>query len=100
MIGEYRDKAQGIVYTAVMVNDGEYTIYKERPGWMELLGTWTIPEGVAFAIADLFEREEERRLVAAATDKPTEQVNRPDDEYFAHIKSDSYTAYLNNNNNN
>lgn len=61
MMGQFIDKAQGIVYTAVMLNDGEYTIYKEhlRLGLTEeLLGTWTIPEGVAFAIVDLFEREE------------------------------------------
>ena len=61
MMGQFIDKTQGIFFTAVMLNDGEYTIYKEqgRLGLTEeLLGTWTIPEGVAFAIVDLFEREE------------------------------------------
>lgn len=60
MMGQYINE-QGIVFTAVMLNDGEYTIYKERlrlGQTEELLETWTLPEGVALAIADLFDKEE------------------------------------------
>lgn len=59
MMGQHIDE-QGIVFTAVMLNDGEYTIYKERLRLgmtEELLETFTIPESVALAIADLFEKE-------------------------------------------
>ena len=59
MMGQFIDE-QGIVFTAVMLNDGEYTIYKERlrlGQTEELLNTWTIPEGVALAIAELFDNE-------------------------------------------
>lgn len=99
MMGQYIDE-QGIVFTAVMLNDGEFTIYKERlrlGQTEELLATWTVPESVALAIADLFEREEESRLVAIATEQPAEQVNRPIDDYHDEINSDAYIAYLNSN---
>ncbi len=60
MFGQFIDQSQGIVYSAFMLNDGEYTIYKERlrlGQTEELLETWVVPEGVALAIAELFDNE-------------------------------------------
>jgi hypothetical protein len=113
MMGQFIDKTQGIVYTAVMLNDGEYTIYKERLRLgltEELLETWTIPESVAFAILDLFERGEraaKKRIPCDICGRDTLDTGEPcgvcmnsvtpEEEYFAYIKSDSYIAYLNRN---
>lgn len=61
MSGQYIDKYNGIVYTAVMLNDGEYTVYKERLRLgmtEELLEVFTLPEGVALAIAEWFENDQ------------------------------------------
>lgn len=61
MSGQYIDKDNGIVYTAVMLNDGEYTVYKERLRLgmtEELLEVFTLPEGVALAIAEWFENDQ------------------------------------------
>lgn len=61
MAGQYIDKYNGIVYTAVMLNDGEYTVYKERLRLgitEELLEVFTLPEGVALAIVEWFENDQ------------------------------------------
>ena len=52
-----------IVYQAVMENDGEYTIYKSKIEFGEpqiILDQWVVPEGVALALANLFENEQNR----------------------------------------
>lgn len=58
MFGEYIHtsyKSSPVVYQAFMENDGEFTITAEVDG-VET-NRWLVPENVAFALADLFERE-------------------------------------------
>lgn len=63
MYGEYVYKSQVVLgleikYQAFMENDGEITVTASSDN--EELKRWVLPEYVAFAIADLFEREESR----------------------------------------
>lgn len=58
MFGEFvntRFNASPVVYQAFMENDGEFTITAEVDG-VETK-RWLVPENVAYALADLFERE-------------------------------------------
>lgn len=58
MFGEYIHKGyqtSPVVYQAFMENDGEFVITAEVDG--QETKRWLVPEAVAFALADLFERE-------------------------------------------
>ena len=51
-------RGASIIYDAFMENDGEFTIVASIDG--VAVNRWLVPENVALALADLYEREDLR----------------------------------------